>query len=214
MRDGGLPEANEPLGVDWVIREMKKLLLYRGISAISLLILLPLTGACQREWKKEGDRNMNMHGDNSTKMTWKDVIHYAEKGSPPPDRRVEKTDAQWKAQLSPEEFRITRQKGTERAFTGEYCESHAPGIYACRCCATELFDSREKFESGTGWPSFTQPLKDNVIKYDKDTSFGMVRVEILCNVCDAHLGHVFPDGPAPGGLRFCTNSASILRVSE
>lgn len=152
--------------------------------------------------------------ENPGTLSWRDVIHYAEKGSPPPDRRVEKTDAQWKAQLSPEEFRITRQKGTERAFTGEYCESHAPGIYACKCCSTELFDSREKFESGTGWPSFTQPLKDNVIKYDKDTSFGMVRVEILCNVCDAHLGHVFPDGPAPGGLRFCTNSASIDRVGE
>ena len=142
-------------------------------------------------------------------LTWKDVIHFAEKGNPTPDKRVEKTEEEWKSLLSEEQFYITRKKGTERAFTGAYCESHEPGKYACACCGTPLFDSKVKFESGTGWPSFTQPVKENAIKYEKDTSFGMVRVEVMCNVCDCHLGHIFPDGPAPSGLRYCINSASV-----
>jgi peptide-methionine (R)-S-oxide reductase len=142
-------------------------------------------------------------------MKWTDVLNYATKGNAKPDKRVETTDDEWRKVLTPEEFQITRKKGTERAFTGEYCESHEPGLYACRCCGTLLFDSGEKFESGTGWPSFTAPVKDNVIKYEKDTAYGMVRIEVMCNVCDAHLGHVFPDGPAPTGLRFCINSASV-----
>ena len=145
-------------------------------------------------------------------MRWTDVLNLSKKGSPTPDRRVEKTDEEWLKVLTPEEFRITRKKGTERAFTGEYCEAHEPGLYACRCCDTPLFDSTQKFESGTGWPSFTEPVKDNVIKYEADSSFGMTRVEVMCNVCDGHLGHVFPDGPRPTGLRFCINSASIRLV--
>jgi peptide-methionine (R)-S-oxide reductase len=145
-------------------------------------------------------------------MKWLDVLKYARDGSPAPDKRVEKTDDEWKKELTAEQFYITRQKGTERAFTGEYCEAHEAGLYACRCCGTLLFDSTEKFESGTGWPSFTVPVKDNVIRYEKDTSFGMTRVEVMCNVCDGHLGHVFPDGPPPTGLRFCINSASIKLV--
>jgi peptide-methionine (R)-S-oxide reductase len=145
-------------------------------------------------------------------MKWLDVLRYAREGSPTPDKRVVKTDEEWKKQLTPEEYYITRQKGTERAFSGEYCEAHEPGLYACRCCGTLLFDSTGKFESGTGWPSFSVPVKDNVIRYEKDTSFGMTRVEVMCNVCDCHLGHVFPDGPQPTGLRFCINSASIRLV--
>ncbi|HRY98866.1 MAG TPA: peptide-methionine (R)-S-oxide reductase MsrB [Bacteroidales bacterium] len=186
----------------------------RIVLLISLALLTPLMGSCQGHGEGEVMRQGASVNQNMPALTWKDVIHFAEKGSPPPDRRVVMSDTEWRQQLSPEEFRITRLKGTERAFTGQYCESHAPGVYACRCCGTELFDSREKFESGTGWPSFTQPVRDNVVKYEKDTSFGMVRVEILCNVCDAHLGHVFPDGPGPGGLRFCTNSASLVRTGE
>ena len=143
-------------------------------------------------------------------MTWKDVIYYANHGSPDPDRRVEKTDAEWKEQLTDEQYRITREAGTERAFTGAYCSVHEPGIYDCVGCGTPLFDSSIKFESKSGWPSFTQPIEDNVIKYKKDNAFGMERVEVLCNVCDAHLGHVFPDGPEPTGLRFCINSAAIV----
>jgi len=147
-------------------------------------------------------------------MNWNDVISFANHGSPNPDRRVEKTESEWKSELSEEQFHVTRLKGTERAGTGEYCEAHLPGLYACVCCETLLFDSTEKFESGTGWPSFTISVKDNVIKYEKDTAFGMVRVEVMCNVCDAHLGHVFPDGPPPSGLRYCVNSASLKHLDD
>ena len=144
-------------------------------------------------------------------MKWNDVLNYAS-ANLKPDRRVEKTEAEWESQLTAEQYHIARKKGTERAFSGEYCEAHDPGLYACICCGTELFDSGQKFESGSGWPSFTEPVKENVIKYDKDSSYGMVRVEVMCNVCDCHLGHVFPDGPPPTGLRFCINSASIKKV--
>ena len=145
-------------------------------------------------------------------MNWNDVIKYANHGSPPPDRKVNKSDEEWKSQLTPEQYRITRKKGTEAPFTGEYCHVHEKGKYACICCDALLFDSTLKFESKSGWPSFTEPVKENAIKYEKDTSFGMIRVEVMCNTCDAHLGHVFPDGPPPGGLRFCINSESIKLV--
>jgi len=142
-------------------------------------------------------------------MNWNDVIKYATNGSPTPDKRVEKTEEEWARILTSEQFRITRQKGTERAFSGELCHAYTPGKYACTCCNTVLFDSNLKFDSGSGWPSFTEPVANNVIKYEKDTSFGMTRVEVMCNVCDGHLGHIFPDGPAPTGLRYCINSESI-----
>jgi peptide-methionine (R)-S-oxide reductase len=142
-------------------------------------------------------------------LNWKDIIHFTERGNPVPDRRVEKRDVEWKEQLTDEQYRITRLKGTETAFTGAYCEAFEPGKYSCICCDTLLFDSEEKFDSRTGWPSFTQPVEHNSIKYKKDISLGMIRVEILCNTCDAHLGHVFPDGPKPSGLRYCVNSISI-----
>ena len=146
-------------------------------------------------------------------QTWNDVIRLANNPTPSP-RRVEKTPEEWRAMLTPEQFHVTREHGTERAFTGEYCEAHDPGLYACRCCRTLLFDSSLKFESGTGWPSFTQPYSDSVIAYHKDSGHGMVRIEVTCNVCDAHLGHVFPDGPLPSGLRFCINSASIILAEK
>jgi peptide-methionine (R)-S-oxide reductase len=142
-------------------------------------------------------------------MTWKDVIHYATKGNPIPDKTIVKTDNEWRAQLTEEQYQITRLKGTERAFTGEHCSTYETGKYNCTCCNTPMFDSSIKFNSNSGWPSFTDPIKENAIKYFKDTTHGMIRVEILCNTCDAHLGHVFPDGPEPSGLRFCVNSASI-----
>lgn len=145
-------------------------------------------------------------------MKWLDVLQYAKKGNLAPPHRVEKSDEEWRKLLTKEEYHVTRKKGTESAFTGEYCEAHEPGLYACRCCGTVLFDSRTKFESGTGWPSFTNSAEPNVIKYTKDSSYGMVRVEVECSVCDGHLGHVFPDGPPPTGLRFCINSASIKLV--
>jgi peptide-methionine (R)-S-oxide reductase len=145
-------------------------------------------------------------------MKWRDVLLRAKEGNLTPPSRVEKSDDEWKKILTEEEFYITREKGTERAFAGEYCEAHEPGLYACRCCGTVLFDSRTKFESGTGWPSFTTSVTPDVIKYNKDSSYGMTRIEVECNVCDGHLGHVFPDGPPPTGLRFCINSASIKLV--
>jgi len=147
-------------------------------------------------------------------MNWKEVLKYARNGSPAPDRRVEKSAAEWKELLTPEQYAIARGKGTERAYTGEYCSSHEPGVYACVCCKTVLFDSRQKFESGTGWPSFTTPAAPNVISYVEDDSYGMERIEVLCSVCDAHLGHVFPDGPGETGLRYCINSASLIRVKS
>ena len=142
-------------------------------------------------------------------ITWKDLIHFTTHGNPEPDQRVEKSTESWKAELPPEVFRITRLHGTEAPHSGDLCTTYEPGIYRCACCDTPLFDSRINFDSGTGWPSFTQPIQENTIKYRKDTSFGMIRVETLCNTCDAHLGHVFPDGPEPGGLRYCINSLAL-----
>ena len=147
-------------------------------------------------------------------LKWIYVIGFAKKGNPTPDRRVEKTEEEWKAQLTEEQFFITRKKGTERAFSSEMCGLFEPGLYACVCCDTLLFDANEKFESGTGWPSFTQPLKENAIAYIMDHSYGMRRVETVCNTCDAHLGHVFPDGPGPGGLRYCMNAVALKKVKE
>lgn len=145
-------------------------------------------------------------------MNWNDVIRYANHGNPDPPRRVEKTEEEWKELLTDEQFQVTRKKGTERAFSSDSCALFEPGIYKCVCCKTELFDANQKFDSGTGWPSFTEPIEVNVIGHIKDTSYGMTRVESTCNVCDAHLGHVFPDGPAPSGLRFCINAASLEKV--
>lgn len=147
-------------------------------------------------------------------LKWIDVIRYAQKGNPVPDRKVVKTDEEWQQQLSDEEFRVTRLKGTERAFSSEMCSLFQPGLYGCVCCDTQLFDASEKFESGTGWPSFTQPLKENAIAYIMDQSHGMRRVETVCNTCDAHLGHVFPDGPLPGGLRYCMNAVALKKLGE
>ena len=132
-------------------------------------------------------------------LTWKEVLSFTSKGNPTPDKRIEKSELEWKTQLTPEQYRITRQKGTERPYSGALCSIYDEGLYSCICCNTPLFDSRIKFESSSGWPSFTQPIKENAIKYHKDVSFGMIRVEVLCNTCDAHLGHVFPDGPLPSG---------------
>jgi methionine-R-sulfoxide reductase len=144
-------------------------------------------------------------------MKWNDLLQIV-KNNPAPPKRVEKTNEEWRRLLTAEQYHVTRLHGTERPFSGEYCEAYSPGIYTCVCCGTALFDSTEKFNSRTGWPSFSGPVKDNVVKYKSDSGYGMLRVEVLCNVCDAHLGHVFPDGPQPSGLRFCINSVSLEKV--
>ena len=145
-------------------------------------------------------------------LTWTGVLKLAREGNPAPPRRDERSEAQWRQHLSPEQFYVTRQHGTERAFSSEMCSRFEPGRYACACCGTELFDAQTKFESGTGWPSFTQAVAPALVAYRGDFSHGMQRVETLCNVCDAHLGHVFPDGPAPSGLRYCINALALTKL--
>lgn len=145
-------------------------------------------------------------------INWNQILQISEDGNLEPDRRVEKTDEEWQAQLTPDQYRITRQHGTEMPFSSEMCSLIEAGKYACTCCDIPLFDSTEKFDSGTGWPSFTQPESETVIAYHADNSHGMVRVEVTCNVCDAHLGHVFPDGPEPTGLRYCINAKALRKI--
>jgi methionine-R-sulfoxide reductase len=147
-------------------------------------------------------------------LKWNDVLRFAADGNPLPDRKVVKTESEWRKQLSPEQFKVTREAGTERAFSSSMCNLFEPGIYSCLCCDAVLFDATEKFDSGTGWPSFTQPLKENAIAYHVDSDFGMTRVETVCNTCDAHLGHVFPDGPAPSGLRYCMNAVALKKAAK
>jgi peptide-methionine (R)-S-oxide reductase len=126
-----------------------------------------------------------------------------------PTSSVEKSDAEWREELSPEQYQVLRKAGTERAFTGKYWDCHDDGVYRCAGCGAELFDAGTKFESGTGWPSFTEPMVADAVEIIVDRSHGMAREEVVCRKCGGHLGHVFPDGPGPGGQRYCMNSASL-----
>lgn len=123
--------------------------------------------------------------------------------------KVKKSDSEWQAELSPEQYRILREKGTERAFTGAYTNEKQPGVYLCAGCGHALFDAQTKYDSGSGWPSFWQPVEASAVAEHRDTAHGMTRVEVVCSACGGHLGHVFPDGPRPTGLRYCINSASL-----
>ncbi len=140
---------------------------------------------------------------------WTHVVELARNGNAAPPRRDERSDEEWREVLSDEQFYVTRQAGTERPFSSGLCSLFEPGLYGCACCGETLFDSNSKFESGTGWPSFGAPVAENVVAYHMDESHGMIRIEAVCAVCDAHLGHVFPDGPPPTGLRYCMNALSL-----
>ncbi|NHH91021.1 peptide-methionine (R)-S-oxide reductase MsrB [Pseudoalteromonas sp. MB47] len=144
-------------------------------------------------------------------LTWQDILEFAHNGNPTPPRRVEKSPSEWQAELEQDVFYVTRLKGTERPHSSDSCTIFEPGQYACICCDNLLFDGDEKFDSGTGWPSFTQPSSVESIAYIADFSHGMQRIEAVCNVCDAHLGHVFPDGPPPSGLRYCMNAIAMKK---
>ncbi len=145
-------------------------------------------------------------------LNWKQIVEFAENGNPVPNRTITLSDAQWREKLSDEQFRVTRQHGTERPFSSELCSLFEPGLYGCVCCDTVLFDANEKFESGTGWPSFTQPVTKYAVAYIGDSTHGMYRIEAVCNTCKAHLGHVFPDGPSPSGLRYCMNAVALKKI--
>jgi peptide-methionine (R)-S-oxide reductase len=143
--------------------------------------------------------------------SWNQVLDWARRGNPPPPRRLELAEDDWRARLTPDQYRVLRQHGTERAFSSDLCSLFEPGRYACAGCGTLLFDATAKFESHSGWPSFTAPLADGLVAYREDLSHGMHRVETLCAVCDGHLGHVFPDGPPPTGLRYCINAIALRK---
>jgi peptide-methionine (R)-S-oxide reductase len=129
-------------------------------------------------------------------------------------KKIEKSEAEWREQLTPEQFQVTREQGTEPAFTGCYWDTKKPGLYECVCCGQPLFDSDTKFDSGTGWPSFFKPVDESRVELNRDRSHGMVRTEVVCSRCNAHLGHVFEDGPRPTGQRFCMNSAALKLVEK
>jgi peptide-methionine (R)-S-oxide reductase len=146
-------------------------------------------------------------------MNWETVVLKSNNQRASDTLKVIKTEEEWRQLLSPEVFHITRKKGTERPFSNQMCSAFEPGIYECACCGLALFHADEKFESGTGWPSFTKPLDENAVFFYKDASFGHQRIEVCCQSCDAHLGHVFPDGPKPTRLRFCINALALKKIA-
>jgi methionine-R-sulfoxide reductase len=185
-----------------------------GCNLILCAALVALTAGCGAQTiAQDPAASTNMNTTTSTNAPTVQIRLLDDKGQPGPlvsTPKVIKTDAEWRKQLTADQYRIARNKGTEPAFCGAFYDNHKPGVYTCVCCGLPLFTSESKFNSGTGWPSFFTPVaRENVISHE-DNSYGMHRTEVLCARCDAHLGHVFDDGPAPTGLRFCMNSASLI----
>lgn len=147
-------------------------------------------------------------------LRWKDVLYYIKYGTPEPYRRVLKNEEEWREQLTPAQYKVLREKGTEKPYRNAYCRLYDPGVYLCAGCESPLFNATEKYHAISGWPSFTQPIAKGSVRYAFDDSWGMKRLEVLCNACDGHLGHVFPDGPEPAGLRYCINSESLIQVAS
>lgn len=174
------------------------------ISALILLIALSIAVIATQNHFQAGAKP----------VTKKIKLYSVEQKGFTMSEKVVKTDAEWKQQLTPEEYEVARRKGTERAYSGRYWNNHQKGVYRCVCCGTDLFKSDTKFESGSGWPSFWEPVSKDNVKAETDTTHGMRRTEVLCARCDAHLGHVFDDGPEPTRLRYCMNSASLTFVKS